>query len=184
MATRLVRWWSKPHSRERDLASPCPTPSRRRGACPCPTRAAEFCVPPRIRSCSADRGRETPPRDGTLPLPGRPRLHRGPCESRGPTVVPWRSAVSRILPPRSVNLAALVRRFVKTWVNRTASASRRTGSAGKVTESLWACASMRDGRPVRRPRSPSPSVIGALRSVILLCVMRATSSRSSTSRVI
>ena len=51
------------------------------------------------------------------------------------TSLPCRSALSRMRPPSSVYLAALLSRLASTWASRTGSASRWIGSGGKVTVS-------------------------------------------------
>ena len=56
------------------------------------------------------------------------------------TSPPCRSAVSQMRPPCSVYLAALLSRFANTWASRVGSASRWTGSGGRVTvEFVAAC---------------------------------------------
>jgi len=93
-------------------------------------------------------------------------------------------AVREISPPTSVYFAALLSKLVKTWVSRTVSALTIKGSAGNDT--VKRCfASSSSGRLVSIAfRTTSASATGCLFNVTLPCVIRLTSSRSSTSLTI
>src|SRR4029453_13420952 len=92
------------------------------------------------------------------------------------------STLTSILPPGSVYFAAFVMRFTITCSNRVGSALTCTSSGDDETErpcarssmSCWVVSTARATMLASRTR--------CLRSVILPCVIRATSSRSSMSR--
>ena len=111
---------------------------------------------------------------------------RSPCHRRGrgsPHRAPRGPRSSSICPPGSVNSAALLSRFTRTWSSRTGSASsqigRRCGDHGELVAPLLASAAERSRRPAR-PGPPGRSAPS--RSRTLPCVRRVTSSRSSMSR--
>ena len=93
------------------------------------------------------------------------------------------STVTAICPKSLLNLLALLSRFDSTCTSRVMSASTSSGAGGSVTLKDWRRAST-TGRIASTARSTTEaSATRSGRSVILPLVMRDTSSRSSTSRV-
>ena len=93
-------------------------------------------------------------------------------------------ATNEMRPPGRLYFAALLRRFEKTWANRTGSTSSKTGSEGNaICKSFFAAAST--GRLVSTAlRTTDSKSTRSFRNSSLLRLIRATSRRSSTSRTI
>ena len=89
---------------------------------------------------------------------------------------------SRMWPPRSVYLQALLSRLVSTCTSRVGSASTWTGIGGSDTASWWPLASISGRQASTAALHHGASSIGCRRSSSLLRVMRLTSIRSSTRR--
>ncbi len=137
------------------------------------------------------------------PTPRPPRLRsseRSPCEKSSNTLgsssrsmpMPLSRTSSRtspsaacalrtMLPPSGVYLAELFSRLAITCASRAKSPTIHTGEAGRSSSSLWPRASI-SGRAVSTACEITfSSSRVSLRMVILPCVMRDTSSSSSTS---
>ena len=158
-ALRASTWPPCIPTRLRTTVSPMPSPPRARSsdASPCAKR-------------SKTKGRKS----AAMPIPV--------SRTRIATPSPSRSAVSQMEPPRGVYLAALLSRLPTTCASRAGSASRRTGSPGSETVKAWPRASMLARTISTACSTTVDSRTSSLRSVIFPCVMRDTSSRSSTSR--